>query len=219
MPSLILDDIMGDTKIELQLSHKASVDDKNADMINKVFSDIVSLKKKNKKLQEVMDDIELHPDYEKTITSTIEVAQKEDHEEIIENYFADMKLRETTWKEWEYATEKIGQENSDLHNEIKSLKKEIMDIKRQNELLKLKDEKEIKKLKQQVGVLQRKNKRLRKKVDEQEKEIKSATEVSVVYMKRYEQKVKEEKQIDEICSRIKVAPENNIDHLIGKIPS
>lgn len=36
-------------------------------------------------------------------------------------------------------------------------------------------------------------------------------------MKRYEQKAKEEREIDEICSRIKVDPKDNIDHLIAAI--
>jgi chromosome segregation ATPase len=34
--------------------------------------------------------------------------------------------------EWEVATEKIGQENSDLHNEIKRLKNEIKRLKKEN---------------------------------------------------------------------------------------
>ena len=52
MPSLVLDDFFGDTTIELQLSHISTVDDKNTSMINKVFCEIVNLKKENKKLKE-----------------------------------------------------------------------------------------------------------------------------------------------------------------------
>jgi len=116
---------------------------------------------------------------------------------------------------------KVSEEKCNLVKENEKLKEEIKRLRDpdagKNRLQMALDE--IKKLQTQVGVLQRMNKRLRKKVTDQGEEIKAATEVSVVYMKRYEQKAKEERQIDEICSRIKVAPENNIDHLIGKIPS
>ena len=40
-----------------------------------------------------------------------------------------MKVNEEMSENWEVATEKIGQENSDLHNEIKRLKKENKDMK------------------------------------------------------------------------------------------
>jgi len=40
-----------------------------------------------------------------------------------------MKVNEEMCENWEVATQKIGKENSDLHNEIKRLKKEMRDMK------------------------------------------------------------------------------------------
>ncbi len=51
-----------------------------------------------------------------------EKAQKEaEEEEIIENYFANMKLRETTWKEWNT----IEEENKKLKEEILLIGKRV----------------------------------------------------------------------------------------------
>ena len=41
----------------------------------------------------------------------------------------EKKKVETMKNDWEVATQKIGKENSDLHNEIKRLKKEMRDMK------------------------------------------------------------------------------------------
>ena len=41
------------------------------------------------------------------ITRVEELKKLEDEDDIIENYFANMKLRETTWKEWEKLEEQI----------------------------------------------------------------------------------------------------------------
>jgi flagellar biosynthesis/type III secretory pathway protein FliH len=62
-----------------------------------------------------------------------------------------MKVNEEMSENWEVATEKIGKQNSDLHNEIKRLKKENKDMKQNldywmkeafgNNLLKIQNEK------------------------------------------------------------------------------
>jgi len=136
MPSLLLDDIMGDTKIELQLSHKSSVDDKNTDMINKVFCEIVSLKKANKEL-------------------------KEENERLDKQRVLDIE-RMMKGDEYKKENKRLKEENKKLEKEkiffqlehLKSLDDQTEDT----EYYK----KEIKKIKQQVAVLQRMNKRLRK---------------------------------------------------------
>ena len=55
-----------------------------------------------------------------------------------DNLDEQMKVNEEMSENWEVATEKIGQENSDLHNEIKRLKDEIKEnekLKKENEEL------------------------------------------------------------------------------------
>jgi DNA repair exonuclease SbcCD ATPase subunit len=154
MPSIILDDFLNDIKIELQLAHKSSVDDKNLDMIHKVFGQIKKLKKErdffqsefHKTLEHQANDCE---EYEKQI----ENLKKEDPiQDCMNDIINQVDAREwrrvnghrdrmmKKWKrekakveemkdEWEVATEKIGKQNSDLHNEIKRLKKENKDMK------------------------------------------------------------------------------------------
>lgn len=154
MPSIILDDFFGDTKIELQLAHKASVDDKNLDMIDKVFWEIKKLKKENEKLKKERDffECEFHKTLEhqandcEQYEKQVENLKKEDpiHDclnDIINqvetrewnrvNEHRDRlvkKMRKQSEKvksmkdDWEVATQKIAQQNSDLHNEIKRLK-------------------------------------------------------------------------------------------------
>lgn len=76
-----------------------------------------------------------------------EKAQKEaEEEEIIENYFANMKLRETTWKEWntiEEENKKLKEENKELNEEAEQNQQlfdttfgELMKLKEENEKLK-----------------------------------------------------------------------------------
>jgi hypothetical protein len=184
MPSIILDDFFGDTKIELQLAHKSSVDDKNLHMIHKVFGEIVKLKdeiKKHKKFRqdlyevcniderhtdeyiisvfrdiEESDEYQPHPkvvvDIMNDIINQVETREWKrvnDHRERVVKKMKNQSQKIENWKtatgeaedrldeqmllnenmkdDWAVATEKIGQENSDLHNEIKRLKKSHAD--------------------------------------------------------------------------------------------
>ena len=150
MPSIILDDFLNDIKIELQLAHKSSVDDKNLDMIHKVFGQIKKLKKErdffesefHKTLEHQANDCE---EYEKQIENLKKedpikdcmndiINQVDRREWLRVNEHRDRLVKK--WKrekakveemkgDWEVATEKIAQENSDLHNQIKKLKDEL----------------------------------------------------------------------------------------------
>jgi hypothetical protein len=137
MPSIILHDFFGDTKIELQLAHKSSVDDKNLDMINKVF-EIVKLKKENEKLKKAKPTTDPIKDCMNDIINQVETREWKrvnDHRERVvkkmKNQSQKKTYREAEDKDEqmllndEMTTEKIGQENSDLHNEIKRLKDEL----------------------------------------------------------------------------------------------
>ena len=150
MPSIILDDFFGDTKIELQLAHKSSVDDKNLDMINKVFCEIVKLKKENEKLKKAKPTTDPIKDCMNDIINQVETREWKrvnDHRERVVKKMKNQSQKIENWKtatgeaedrldeqmllnenmkdDWAVATEKIGQENSDLHNEIKRLKDEL----------------------------------------------------------------------------------------------
>jgi hypothetical protein len=150
MPSIILHDFFGDTKIELQLAHKSSVDDKNLDMINKVFGEIVKLKKENEKLKKAKPTTDPIKDCMNDIINQVETREWKrvnDHRERVVKKMKNQSQKIENWKtatreaedrldeqmllnenmkdDWVVATEKIGQENSDLHNEIKRLKDEL----------------------------------------------------------------------------------------------
>lgn len=163
MPSIILDDFLNDIKIELQLAHKSSVDDKNLDMIHKVFGQIKKLKKENEKhkkfrkdLYEVCNIDERHTD-EYIISAFRDIEESDEYEphpkvvvdtmndiinqveargwrdlnghrnRLLKKYTKQTKVIEEMQDDWEVATEKIAQENSDLDNEIKRLKKSHSD--------------------------------------------------------------------------------------------
>mgnify|MGYP002623512256 CR=1 FL=1 len=133
MPSIILDDFFGDTKIELQLAHKASVDEKNLDMINRVFGEIVKLKKENKKLKEAEPTSDPIKDCMNDIINQVESREwrrvNEHRDRMMKKWKKEKAKVEDMKDDWEVATEKIGQENSDLHNEIKRLKDENKNLK------------------------------------------------------------------------------------------
>ena len=99
--------------------------------------------------------------------------------------------------DWAVATEKLGQENSDLHNEIKKLKDEL-------------------RVKHPV-IFQKTYQQQRDEIEKLKLELKAVKDANVMFMKRYEKKVEEEKKIDEVCSRIKC--EDTFGHLIGRIPT
>ena len=258
MPSIILDDFFGDTKIELQLAHKASVDDKNLEMIHRVFGEIKKLKKENKKLKEgstavaaLLRGETMRKDPIKDCMNDI-INQVESREWRRVNEHRDRMMKK--WKkekakveemkdDWEVATEKIGQENSDLHNQIKRLKGELKAYKsdaRNQGQININREKEIKRLQEhydktmseehgwanhlfakQFEAQSIENEKLKDEADEEierlKQELKAVKDANVMFMMRYEKKVEEEKKIDEICSRIKC--EDNIGHLIGRIPT
>ena len=99
--------------------------------------------------------------------------------------------------DWQVATEKIGQENSDLHNEIKKLKDEL-------------------RVKHPV-IFQKTYQQQRDEIEKLKLELKAVKDANVMFMKRYEKKVEDEKKIDEVCSRIQC--EDTFGHLIGRIPT
>lgn len=138
MPSIILDDFLGDTKIELQLAHKSSVDDKNLDMIHKVFGEIVKLKEENEKLKKAEPTTDPIKDCMNDIINQVETREWKrvnDHRERVVKKMKNQSQKIENMKDdWSVATEKIGQENSDLHNEIKRLKNEIKLLKDVNKL-------------------------------------------------------------------------------------
>lgn len=194
MPTLVLDDFLGDIKIELQLSHKENVDVKNAEMVNEVFSKMKSQEKQIRLLKGVNEDIDakLHKmrkngqkeisawerqseellgmnqsqekeiedlkfklkraedaldeqmeknedlqegeeDPIKDVMNDIinQVDEKEwkrvksHNERLIRFHHRDTKKIENMKEDWEVATQKIGQDNSELHNEIKSLRAKL----------------------------------------------------------------------------------------------
>ena len=142
--------------------------------------------------------------------------------------------------DWEVATEKIGQENSDLHNEIKRLKDELRvkhpvifqktyqqqrdEIEKLHELIEglsgvCRDDFEdhesyVDDVNQQIHDDQKERER---EIDDLKYELKAVKDANVMFMKRYEKKVEEEKKIDEVCSRIQC--EDTFGHLIGRIPT
>ena len=151
MPSIILDDFFGDTKIELQLAHKPSVDEKNLNMIHKVFGEIVKLKKENQKLKEAEPTTDPIKDCMNDIINQVETREWKrvnDHRERVVKKMKNQSQKIENMKDdWAVATEKIGQENSDLHNEIKRLKKshaetcsywriKVMSVEEENKCLK-----------------------------------------------------------------------------------
>ena len=129
--------------------------------------------------------------------------------------------------DWYVATEKIGQENSDLHNEIKKLKDEIkgyktdalnqgqININREKEIEKLKEEikqlrnpeagknrlqmafDDIKRLQQQVEVLKRRNKRLTKERDDFEFQFHKTLEHQANDAEEYEKQIEKLKETHE----------------------
>ena len=148
MPSLVLDDFLGDIKIELQLSHKENVDVKNAKMVNEVFSkmksqekEIKDLKFKLKRAEDALDEqMEKNEDLQegkedpiKDVMNDIinQVEEKEwkrvksHNERLIRFHHRDTKKLKNMKEDWEFATQKIGQENSELHNEIKGLRAKL----------------------------------------------------------------------------------------------
>ena len=142
--------------------------------------------------------------------------------------------------EWAVATEKIGQENSDLHNEINRLKDELRvkhpvifqktyqqqrdEIEKLHELIEglsgvCRDDFEdhesyVDDVNQQIHDDQKERER---EIDDLKYELKAVKDANVMFMKRYEKKVEEEKKIDEVCSRIQC--EDTFGHLIGRIPT
>ena len=194
MPTLVLDDFLGDIKIELQLSHKENVDVKNAEMVNEVFSKMKSQEKQIRLLKGVNEDIDaklhkmrkngqkeisawqrqgeellgMNQSQEKEIEDLKfklkraedaldeQMEKNEDLQEGEEDPIKDVmndiinQVDEKEWKrvkshnerlirfhhrdtkkiedmkgDWEVATQKIGQENSELHNEIKGLRAKL----------------------------------------------------------------------------------------------
>jgi chromosome segregation ATPase len=158
MPSIVLDDFLNDIKIELQLAHKASVDDKNLDMIHRVFGEIKKLKKENEKLKQSEPTTDPIKDCMNDIINQVESREwrrvNEHRDRMMKKWKKEKAKVEDMKDDWEVATEKIGQENSDLHNEIKRLKEELkayksdarnqgqININREKEIQKLKDENE-----------------------------------------------------------------------------
>tara|TARA_R100000231_G_scaffold84443_1_gene64247 strand:+ start:658 stop:1242 length:585 start_codon:yes stop_codon:yes gene_type:complete len=142
--------------------------------------------------------------------------------------------------DWAVATEKLGQENSDLHNEIKRLKDELRvkhpvifqktyqqqrdEIDKLHELIEglsgvCRDDFEdlesyVDDVNQQIHDDQKERER---EIDDLKYELKAVKDANVMFMKRYEKKVEEEKKIDEVCSRIQC--EDTFGHLIGRIPT
>ncbi len=152
---------------------------------------------------------------------------------------------ETMQDDWAVATEKIGQENSDLHNEIKRLKdrnrnfenvaKEYEqrnnDLQRKNYDLEValeerdEENERLKKERDDFEVQFHKtlenqandSEEYEKQIENLKLELKAVKDANVMFMKRYEKKVEEEKKIDEVCSRIQC--EDTFGHLIGRIPT
>ena len=130
------------------------------------------------------------------------------------------KVIEEMSENWEVATEKIGQENSDLHNEIKRLKDQIKKYENRWKMFNVEQELEIKLLTAEYG-----SEEIRNCMDENEKlkkdnwslklEVKSAQEVTMAYMKRFDKLA--EIKVERACSRIKC--EDKFGHLIGRIPT
>jgi len=112
---------------------------------------ITELKEEIEKLKEILDDIELHPDYEDTIKSTIETAQKELKKEIVElnkkksikwsrEYACPLikKLQEENEKLKEandtftLGAKRTIESNCKLYKENQALKEEIKKLKEEN---------------------------------------------------------------------------------------
>jgi len=69
-------------------------------------------------------------------------------------------------------------------------------------------------------------KKLEEKLEEKDKEIadlkqklEAQMKIALVYMEAMKEAQKVEREVDEICSRIQIDPEDSIDHLIGKVPT
>ncbi len=144
MPSLILDDFFGDIKIELQLSGIKDIDVKNSDMVNQVFCKMKSMEEKIKKYEKKwkMFNVEQHIDIVKlearygseNVRNSLEeneslkkeIKKVTSHRDrLLRFHKRDTKKIEDMKEDWEVATEKIANENADMRNQIKVLKKEI----------------------------------------------------------------------------------------------
>ena len=142
MPSLILDDFFGDIKIELQLSGIKDVDVKNSDMVNQVFCKMKSMEEKIKKYEKKwkMFNVEQHIDIVKlearygseNVRNSLEeneslkkeIKKVTSHRDrLLRFHKRDTKKIEDMKEDWEVATEKIANENADLREQIKKLKK------------------------------------------------------------------------------------------------
>ena len=121
MPSLILDDFLGDIKIELQLSGIKDVDVKNSEMVEELFKNMVTLPCGGCQAEalmverdEALDNVEDLKKEIKKITSH--------RDRLLRFHKRDTKQIKDMKEDWEVATEKIANENADLREQIKKLK-------------------------------------------------------------------------------------------------
>lgn len=169
------------------------------------------LKKEIKDLREVMDDIEKHPDYEETITGTIEVAQKDLKEEI-----KQLRNPNAGKNRLQMAFDDIKR----LQQQIEVLQRRNKRITKENEKLKLwclSDEMIEQTSAETIEEFEQDVRDNWDDIENLKLELKAVKDANVMFMKRYEKKVEEEKKIDEVCSRIQC--EDTFGHLIGRIPT
>jgi len=120
-----------------------------------------------------------------------------------------------TTDDWAVATEKIGQENSDLHNEIKRLKQMLQKRKILPKGWVMVELEGSQKVARDLMKVSEERRNLRKENENLKLEVKSAQEVTMAYMKRFDKLA--EIKVERACSRIQC--EDKFGHLIGRIPT
>tara|TARA_Y100001973_G_scaffold105213_2_gene177585 strand:- start:326 stop:928 length:603 start_codon:yes stop_codon:yes gene_type:complete len=152
----------------------------------------------------------------------------------VKRYKREKAKNESMKDDWQVATEKIAQENSELHNEIKRLKRENMNIKKENEKLKEEQFDNIEKLAKQENMClvdieifdklieeEEENKRLKnemkllKSVNEQHLQRLEIMEKSKsgIYRKKLEDEIKELKEKLELFEKIREQDKYSIKRL------
>tara|TARA_R110002020_G_C15825467_1_gene733613 strand:- start:25 stop:504 length:480 start_codon:yes stop_codon:yes gene_type:complete len=156
MPSLVLDDFLGDIKIELQLSHKENVDVKNAEMVNEVFSKMKSQEKQIKLLKGVN---EKHLER----INTLEKSRSGIHQNKLLKEIEDLKFK---LKRAEDALDEQMEKNEDLQEGKEDPIKDVM-----NDIINQVEEKEWKRVKSHNQRLIRFHHRDTKKIEKMEKSL------------------------------------------------
>lgn len=125
------------------------------------------------------------------------------------------KVIEEMKDDWAVATEKIAQENSDLHNEIKKLKQMLQKRKILPKGWVMVELEGSQKVARDLMKVSEERCNLRKENENLKLEVKSAQEVTMAYMKRFDKLA--EIKVERACSRIQC--EDKFGHLIGRIPT